>query len=216
MAVTHKKIQAIISNSHNLVEVQSVQQIIELAIFVLLFQHDVMLHKAVQCELGLIVNVDLHGLWNTGRQCNRLNFEVSLEFLIGKIFAQAEPIKHRLSLTYLARAASKFMHSRKMSHDLLSPSPMASRRNKPALISGIPTSKPIATFPQNIIQPSSPLSIQCRPDNDLQSPETPTVISMTCLQGFRLATFRPVIPDSQWQYWQAKNTCSVSWRVNSV
>ena len=46
----------------HLVEVQGVQQVVQLAVFGGLVQHDVVLDQAVQGELGLVVHVDLHGV----------------------------------------------------------------------------------------------------------------------------------------------------------
>lgn len=43
----------------HLVEVQGVQQVCELPVLLLLVQHDVVLHQAVQRQLALVVHVDL-------------------------------------------------------------------------------------------------------------------------------------------------------------
>ena len=46
----------------HLIEVQGIQQIIQLAVLLLFIQHDIVLDKSVQSELGLIIHVDLHRL----------------------------------------------------------------------------------------------------------------------------------------------------------
>mmetsp|Transcript_13392 Transcript_13392/g.34357 ORF Transcript_13392/g.34357 Transcript_13392/m.34357 type:complete len:374 (-) Transcript_13392:267-1388(-) len=51
-----------LNEDHHLVEVQGVQQVVKLAVLVTLLQHDVVLHEAMERELGLVVNVDLHGV----------------------------------------------------------------------------------------------------------------------------------------------------------
>jgi len=43
-----------------LIEVQSVQQIVQLPVLLLLLEHDVVLDESVQRQLGLVVHVDLH------------------------------------------------------------------------------------------------------------------------------------------------------------
>ena len=48
-------------NDH-LVEVKSIEKIIELAVFLLLLQFDEVLHKTVQGKLGVAVNEDLKRL----------------------------------------------------------------------------------------------------------------------------------------------------------
>ena len=55
----------------HLVEVQRVQQVGELAVLLLLLQHHIMLHQAVQRQLGLVVHVDLHGLGSGWREGER-------------------------------------------------------------------------------------------------------------------------------------------------
>ena len=45
-----------------LIELQAVQKLVQLAVLLLLIQHDVVLDQAVQRELGFIVHVDLHRL----------------------------------------------------------------------------------------------------------------------------------------------------------
>jgi len=48
----------------NLVELQSIQQVVQLAVLLRLRELDVVLLQTVQRELALIVDVDLDGLWN--------------------------------------------------------------------------------------------------------------------------------------------------------
>lgn len=47
----------------DLVEVERVEQVVELAVLLALAEHHVVLHEAVQRELGLVVDVDLHRLF---------------------------------------------------------------------------------------------------------------------------------------------------------
>ena len=47
----------------DLVEVERVEQVVELAVLLALAEHDVVLHEAVERELGLVVDVDLHRLF---------------------------------------------------------------------------------------------------------------------------------------------------------
>jgi hypothetical protein len=46
----------------HLVEVQCIQQVIELAVLLILMKHHVVLHQAVKCKLALVVHIDLLGL----------------------------------------------------------------------------------------------------------------------------------------------------------
>mmetsp|Transcript_13391 Transcript_13391/g.34351 ORF Transcript_13391/g.34351 Transcript_13391/m.34351 type:complete len:264 (-) Transcript_13391:1108-1899(-) len=67
-----------LNEDHHLVEVQGVQQVVKLAVLVTLLQHDVVLHEAMERELGLVVNVDLHGLRRSKASQPRLHFAVSM------------------------------------------------------------------------------------------------------------------------------------------
>ena len=53
----------VLDKDDHLVEVQRVQQVCQLAVLLLLVQHDVVLDKAVQSQFRLVVNVHLLGLW---------------------------------------------------------------------------------------------------------------------------------------------------------
>lgn len=46
----------------DLVEIERIEQVIQLAILLRLLELDIVLLKAVQCQLALVVNVDLHRL----------------------------------------------------------------------------------------------------------------------------------------------------------
>ena len=48
--------------STSLVELERIQQLEELAVLLRVLQLDVVLLQPVQCQLGLVVDVDLHGL----------------------------------------------------------------------------------------------------------------------------------------------------------
>ena len=48
--------------STSLVELERIQQLEELAVLLRVLQLDVVLLQPVQCQLGLVVDVDLHGI----------------------------------------------------------------------------------------------------------------------------------------------------------
>lgn len=68
----HNTTAAHIASRPHLVEVERVEQVGQLAVLLLLLQHHVVLHEAVQRELGLVVDVDLHRLFWMIDDCRRL------------------------------------------------------------------------------------------------------------------------------------------------